>query len=309
MDLIIAAVFVFCAAMAAGSILLVTRMMGEGKGSFLRPLFYYAIFMSAFGFYGVWGQFLIVSVAGNQLTPEILSSVSVISLLLGLPFLVFGWLMLVHFAAECTGKGLKNISTALIIAGNFAAIFIIGFAVRDQSFADALPLIKYYYAAASLLFSVVASALILRNNQCSFRDVDRRIVSVIITAGALAQGAVLLFMTHSIWMALVFVFLLFGASALLVTYLNYGAEMKKPSQAAPDVKAGDMKEIMKLYDISPREEEIIREICGGLSNQEIADRLFISLQTVKDHTSRIYSKMNVKSRTQLMTRLRETGAL
>ncbi|MDT8374569.1 MAG: LuxR C-terminal-related transcriptional regulator [Bacteroidales bacterium] len=45
-------------------------------------------------------------------------------------------------------------------------------------------------------------------------------------------------------------------------------------------------------------------MCNGLSNQEIADRLFISLQTVKDHTSRIYTKTNVRNRMQLMTLVR-----
>ncbi|MBW6501428.1 MAG: LuxR C-terminal-related transcriptional regulator [Bacteroidales bacterium] len=52
--------------------------------------------------------------------------------------------------------------------------------------------------------------------------------------------------------------------------------------------------------MSPRETDIIREICNGLSNKEIADKLFISLQTVKDHTHRIYIKTNVKSRVQLI---------
>jgi len=50
---------------------------------------------------------------------------------------------------------------------------------------------------------------------------------------------------------------------------------------------------------------VIREICNGLSNKEISERLFISLQTVKDHTHRIYIKTNVRSRVQLINFLRE----
>jgi DNA-binding NarL/FixJ family response regulator len=45
----------------------------------------------------------------------------------------------------------------------------------------------------------------------------------------------------------------------------------------------------------------MREICNGLSNQQIADKLFISLQTVKDHSSRIYYKTNCTGRAQLIT--------
>lgn len=59
------------------------------------------------------------------------------------------------------------------------------------------------------------------------------------------------------------------------------------------------------FEISPREQDIIRKIYNGLSNKEIADKLFISLQTVKDHTHRIYIKTNVKSRVQLINLLRE----
>jgi DNA-binding NarL/FixJ family response regulator len=59
------------------------------------------------------------------------------------------------------------------------------------------------------------------------------------------------------------------------------------------------------FEISSRESDIIREICNGLSNKEISGKLFISLQTVKDHTHRIYIKTNVKSRVQLINIVRE----
>jgi ATP/maltotriose-dependent transcriptional regulator MalT len=64
-------------------------------------------------------------------------------------------------------------------------------------------------------------------------------------------------------------------------------------------------EFCKQFEVSPRETDIVREICNGLSNKEISDTLFISLQTVKDHTHRIYVKTNVKSRVQLINRVKE----
>lgn len=51
--------------------------------------------------------------------------------------------------------------------------------------------------------------------------------------------------------------------------------------------------------ITRRESEIIRLICQGKTNKEIAERLFISPVTVRDHTSNIYRKTGVRSRTQL----------
>lgn len=60
-----------------------------------------------------------------------------------------------------------------------------------------------------------------------------------------------------------------------------------------------METLFSKYNISPREQEIIRLISRGKSNKEIADVLFISLQTVKHHTHSIYRKLNVKNRVQL----------
>ena len=54
------------------------------------------------------------------------------------------------------------------------------------------------------------------------------------------------------------------------------------------------------YQISKRECEIISLVCSGLSNQEIADELFISLGTVKNHLYNIYFKLGIKNRTQLV---------
>jgi len=61
--------------------------------------------------------------------------------------------------------------------------------------------------------------------------------------------------------------------------------------------------------LTERELEILRLIARGLSNQEIADTLVIALQTVKKHTSHIYGKLGVTSRTQAAARAHELGLL
>ncbi len=50
--------------------------------------------------------------------------------------------------------------------------------------------------------------------------------------------------------------------------------------------------------LSPRELELLLAVSDGASNQEIAETLNISLSTVKTHLSNIYSKLDVKRRTQ-----------
>ena len=59
--------------------------------------------------------------------------------------------------------------------------------------------------------------------------------------------------------------------------------------------------------ISSREKEIIQLMLSGLGNREIAERLFISLNTVKTHNRNIFRKMNVNSRFELVMKLKNAS--
>ncbi len=61
--------------------------------------------------------------------------------------------------------------------------------------------------------------------------------------------------------------------------------------------------------LSARELEVLELISGGLTNREIASRLFISLNTVKAHTRNIYGKLGVHNRTQAVATARDLGVL
>ncbi len=61
--------------------------------------------------------------------------------------------------------------------------------------------------------------------------------------------------------------------------------------------------------LSKRELEILHHIAQGLTNQDIADQLYLSLYTVKAHARNIYGKLGVSNRTQAVTRSRELGIL
>jgi LuxR family transcriptional regulator, maltose regulon positive regulatory protein len=61
--------------------------------------------------------------------------------------------------------------------------------------------------------------------------------------------------------------------------------------------------------LSQRELEILRLIAQGLSNREISGRLFLALNTVKGHNQKIYSKLQVQSRTEAIARARELDLL
>jgi NarL family two-component system response regulator LiaR len=61
--------------------------------------------------------------------------------------------------------------------------------------------------------------------------------------------------------------------------------------------------------ITPRELEILGLIAAGLSNKEIAARIFVSENTVKTHSSRLFDKLGAKRRTQAVQLGKESGLI
>ncbi|RCH56214.1 DNA-binding response regulator [Mucilaginibacter hurinus] len=59
--------------------------------------------------------------------------------------------------------------------------------------------------------------------------------------------------------------------------------------------------------LSHRELEVLQLMAAGYSNQQIAGRLFVSLNTIKTHSSKIFEKMQVQRRTQAVDKARRLG--
>lgn len=64
--------------------------------------------------------------------------------------------------------------------------------------------------------------------------------------------------------------------------------------------------LLKKWD---REIEVLQLMSQGLSNLEIAGRLFVSLNTIKPHSARLFVKMDVKRRTQAIEQARRNGII
>jgi DNA-binding CsgD family transcriptional regulator len=66
---------------------------------------------------------------------------------------------------------------------------------------------------------------------------------------------------------------------------------------------------LRELGITPRELEILELMAGGLSNREIAERLFVSENTVKTHSSHLFGKLSAKRRTQAVQIGKNLGLL
>jgi DNA-binding CsgD family transcriptional regulator len=102
-----------------------------------------------------------------------------------------------------------------------------------------------------------------------------------------------------------------GIVAILFTGLGIWAGLKltrkKVIIADPNFKLDPA--TLDRLGISNREYEVLELIAQGLSNQEIADKLFVSRNTVKTHSSNLFLKLNAKRRTQAIQKAKELRLL
>ncbi len=75
-------------------------------------------------------------------------------------------------------------------------------------------------------------------------------------------------------------------------------DIKRLTMFTSDKKYSDEK--ISSFNISPRENEVLNLLVKGKSYKEIAEKLFISLPTVKTHVTNIYKKMNIKNKIELI---------
>ena len=61
--------------------------------------------------------------------------------------------------------------------------------------------------------------------------------------------------------------------------------------------------------LSDREREVLEEVASGATNREIAERLFLSPHTVKEHTSSLYRKLSVRNRAEAVQKAQRLGLL
>ncbi len=90
---------------------------------------------------------------------------------------------------------------------------------------------------------------------------------------------------------------------------NIRAASNDKALVSPEIAAGLVQRVQQLsqsqpqvdfdfdqIDLTPREQEVLKLVAEGMTNQEIGDRLFIELGTVKNHVHSILNKLNVSNR-------------
>ncbi|RZJ71841.1 MAG: response regulator transcription factor [Flavobacterium sp.] len=110
-----------------------------------------------------------------------------------------------------------------------------------------------------------------------------------------------------------------GAIALLFTGLGIWLTLKlaKPKESTIIVETEvdhtrvlkNDERVIEKAEISRRELDVLQLMAKGHSNKEIADQLFVSVNTVKTHTSKLFEKLEVKRRMQAVEKARQMGII
>lgn len=125
--------------------------------------------------------------------------------------------------------------------------------------------------------------------------------------------SVLKYVEYSYWVRDLRVEVYVGVVAMLFTalgvWIGWRVLRDRQKEPPPPAELVVNEEAVRTLGISPREMEVLRLMSEGCSNQEIADKLFISLPTVKSHSSNLFVKLDVNRRTQAVHKAKEVGIL
>lgn len=88
---------------------------------------------------------------------------------------------------------------------------------------------------------------------------------------------------------------------IAIAFLGIGLFINKRTQKQESVSTNtiNLNKVEEL-GLSKREYQVLKEVALGLSNQEIADKLFLTESTIKTHVSNVLLKLNAKRRTQAL---------
>ncbi len=310
--------FVATTGLAVIGSLLSYQLTHEQKLPVLQILLFQQLLLFSFFIYAIWGNILLRAIINDvNLDEELAVKIAFFVPIIGIPFLIGSWFMLLKFAFNVNGYNDSKLwiysyfTGFLFLMMTFAFLFqnnYIELPVKPQIF-----LIRIFLIVNFLFHMAFIFPFIKPNSKAAIVFKLQEFKKCIFTyfSGVILYSVALWFFGYFGFIGINLSFLfLFGISAVLPFCIKLF--VKFPAAETSESKK-DFKTFCTEFEISKREAEIVLEICSGKTNKAIAEKLFITLQTVKDHTHHIYTKTQVKNRIQLAnlvrgkTGLKQTG--
>lgn len=297
------------------SIFFAYRLMKRFRAPFTGSFFYFTVFLYIFGTYSLAGAGILDHILTRmEIDQQVMHSARLFAIFLGIPFLALAEFMFLRSITEFLGKKPSNALTIPYFTSLTAVFILYGvYAVRINRFNlgdyQSLMQIQRWVFSGFMLVIYLSSYLYIISS--TRKEADQPSGRYLRNFGAWYLAYVVLIITTltlSDYLPLLrqFFFLIFLSWHLIpILFMNiYLSKHQNPVSELPDDFESRLQAFVEEHDISKRECEVVRQICRGLSNQEISETLFISVQTVKDHIHRIFVKTGVKNRVQLTNMIR-----
>lgn len=302
--------FIISAALAVIGIMISYQLYQTHQKPVLQLLLYQQIFLISFFIYGIWGNIALHEILADlNLNKELSNKLTVFLPVIGIPFLIVSWFMLLRFAFRINGIRESKLFPYLYFPMLLVFVLIFTFLIEKEiiniSFQPDLIIIRTI-VAMNLIIHFIFIIPFLNDKKMKPLTKEIRFLKInalLYLTGVLFYSAVLSFYNYFGTVSIcASILILFAVSISNPVVLKLNGKTQILPQQPDNINFSDF---CTLYEISKREAEIIKEICTGKSNKDISEKLFISLQTVKDHNYRIYSKLGVKTRGQLTNLVRE----
>lgn len=290
------------------------RLNKQYRTPFVNSYFFYLVFLYIFGAYSLAGsgilEFLLTRM---EVDSEVLHSSRLYAIFLGIPFIGLSQFMYLRSIREFFNKKQSLLFIILYFTVILAAFVLYGIYMVKSNYSaggtslDMFTLQRQVFCGFMIFVYLWAFLSILLWSR-KLASVAKRFI---MTFGA----SYLLFMVLTVLMIFLqtlypffmhlFILVFLSLHLVPIFFLNLYLDKTGETEAnGEDDYETRLSRFVEKHEISKRECEVVRLICQGYSNQEISDTLFISLQTVKDHTHRIFVKTGVRNRVQLTNMIR-----
>ena len=298
----------------ATGIFLAYQLMRKYHLPFVSSYFYYLVFLYIFGAYSLIGAGILEHLLANmEADRDTIHTSRIFATLPGIPLLSLSLYSLIRSFTELLSRKIWKTFSIIYFMIFFLGLILYGawvfkltrleqgnyeqfIAIQRWVFSGLLVVCYLGIFIMSLLFS---GKMVFHERRFVRISGWIYLLYMIVTCTT--------FLLSGLHELLPFIFIMFFLSWHLIPILFMSLYLGKYHGETTTVHS-DFEALLDAfagkYEISKREKDVIQLISKGLSNQEISDALFISLQTVKDHTHRIFTKTGVKNRVQLSNLIR-----
>jgi DNA-binding CsgD family transcriptional regulator len=304
---------------AVWAVLAAQNLQKTYGASALSTFLYYQIFMAVFGLYGIAGQGIVKMILVSRNSPfQTVETVWHLFSVLGAPFLILAWSMFLRLTREISDETPGRGMTLGFLFGLFALYIVYGImivilslsAAGDTPWRTLSTTVKGLFAGLDAVVIAASTPwLLLRSG--TIADSTKRSATRAFGWTVLAAwlGRLIFFVLSGqggVFFSLFILVFFAGNVPPLIAWRTYLTKNVPPPQGA-GTAVGDMKKFSGAFNISKREEDVIRQVLEGKTNKEIAASLYITVQTVKDHLYRVFQKANVRNRVQLINLVQSFG--